>query len=138
MCLQISIEITGLDKVRINSIANNFASKDVLAIHMKARLQWLKKAAQKLYLSDYGEGCACNLLSDNADWKRDTWDMLPSFLPRLALTIERLYEQVPEGFKIQALWIGDKIKEERTVSCKEILDIVRAGKLGTKTRYKVS
>jgi hypothetical protein len=76
-----------------------------------------------------------DLLADAADWNAMTWDMDPVGLERLAMTLEWLYEELPGEFTFEALWGEEPI--EKRVSRPELLRIVRAGQIGTRTRYRV-
>jgi hypothetical protein len=64
-----------------------------------------------------------------------TWDMDPARLERLAVTVEWLYDELPGEFTFEALWGEEPI--EKLVSRTELLRIVRAGQIGTRTRYRV-
>ena len=76
-----------------------------------------------------------DLLTDEADWNAMTWDMDPAGLERLAVTVEWLYEELPREFTFEAL-AGENPIEKR-VSRPELLRIVRAGQIGTRTRYRI-
>jgi hypothetical protein len=76
-----------------------------------------------------------DLLTDEADWNAMTWDMEPAGLERLAVTLEWLHEELPGEFTFEAL-AGEEPIEKR-VSRPELLRIVRAGQIGTRTRYRV-
>jgi hypothetical protein len=78
---------------------------------------------------------AHDLLTDDADWNAMTWDMDPAGLERLAVTLEWLYDELPGEFTFEALWGEEPI--EKLVSRTELLRIVRAGQIGTRTRYRV-
>jgi hypothetical protein len=78
---------------------------------------------------------AQDLLTDEADWNAITWDMDPAGLERLALTLEWLQEELPGEFLFEAL-AGEEPIEKR-VSRPELLRLVRAGQIGTRTRYRV-
>jgi hypothetical protein len=75
------------------------------------------------------------LLTNDADRDAMTWDMDPAGLERLALTLEWLYDELPGEFTFEALWGEEPI--EKLVSRPELLRIVRAGQIGTRTRYRV-
>jgi hypothetical protein len=78
---------------------------------------------------------AHDLLTDDADWNAMTWAMDPAGLERLAVTLEWLHEELPGEFTFQALAGEDPI--EKRVSRPELLRIVRAGQIGTRTRYRI-
>lgn len=78
-----------------------------------------------------------DLLADSADWNAETWDMEPEQLPRLVRTFEILFTQISGGFSIEVMWAGDEPRKEHAVSREEMLDIVRRGKIATRTRYHI-
>lgn len=78
-----------------------------------------------------------DLLAESADWDAETWDMEAPGLPRLVHTFEILFQQIPEAFAVEVLWVGDHATEIRSVSREQMLDSARQGKFGTKTRYLV-
>jgi hypothetical protein len=53
-------------------------------------------------------------------------------LERLAVTLEWLYGHLPGEFTFEATW-SDPIEVSRS----ELLDIVRRGEIGARTRYHV-
>jgi hypothetical protein len=75
------------------------------------------------------------ILAEDADWNAVTWSMDSAGLERLAVTLEWLYEELPEGFTFEALSREEPI--EKLVSRPELLRIVRAGQIGTRSRYRV-
>jgi len=77
-----------------------------------------------------------DLLTDEADWDAETWDMDPEGLEELAVTLEWIFEQLPGDLTFQSTW-GDPIEHETRVSRSELLDVVRRGEIGTLTRYHV-
>jgi hypothetical protein len=64
--------------------------------------------------------------------------MRPEVLEPLAQTLEAIGAAVPEGFTLVALWVGDAPSREQLVSLEQLTTIARAGRLGTKTHYRVS
>jgi hypothetical protein len=82
-------------------------------------------------------GCACSLLADDADWDAPFWSMRPEVLEPLALTLEVVGAAAPHGFLVAALWVGDAPGEEKVVTLEELVSDTRAGRLGTRARYRV-
>jgi hypothetical protein len=76
-----------------------------------------------------------SLLTDEADSTAMTWDMDAAGLERLGVTLEWLYEELAGEFTFETLWGEEPI--EKLVSRTELLRIVRAGQMGTRTRYRV-
>jgi hypothetical protein len=77
-----------------------------------------------------------DLLTDEADWGAVAWAMDPAGLERLARTLEWLYDELPGEFTFEARW-GNEELIEKLVSRPELLRIVRAGQIGTRSRYRV-
>jgi hypothetical protein len=75
------------------------------------------------------------LLNDDADWNAVTWRMDPVGLDRLAVTLEWLYGELGQEFTFAAMWAEEVT--EKLVSRDELLRIVRAGRIETRTRYRV-
>jgi hypothetical protein len=83
-------------------------------------------------------GCACSLLSDDADWNAETWAMRPQVLERLAQTLEILSLRGPKELLFEALWVGDAVQEIVQVTPTQLGQLARSSKLGTHTRYAIS
>jgi hypothetical protein len=115
------------------------ASLPKSALEVKVELfppKWLFWRKRKTVCRING-GCACDLLTDQADWNADVWDMLPEKLPALAETLQALAEKAPDGLRVEALWVGDQPEEEIRVTPKELAEMARSSKLGTKSSYIV-
>ena len=78
------------------------------------------------------------ILTDQADWNAETWDMEKEGLASLASILERFMAEVKADFSFSAMWVGEKPKKELTVSGKELLEIIKSGQIGTRTRYFVT
>jgi hypothetical protein len=79
---------------------------------------------------------AHDLLTDDADWDADTWAMDPDGLQEVASTVNRLFGVVDAPMILEALW-GNQVAIVEEVSRAEMLSVIRAGALGTQTRYIV-
>jgi hypothetical protein len=77
-------------------------------------------------------------LTDDADWNAETWSMRPDVLDRLASTLEILAVRGPDGLVVEALWVGDEPRNTVCVTPRELAEVARLGKLGTRTRYAVA
>jgi hypothetical protein len=76
-------------------------------------------------------------LSDDADWNAETWSMRPDVLDRLARTLEALAAYGPRELIVEALWMTDAATSTVRVTPRELADLARSSKLGTRTRYVV-
>jgi hypothetical protein len=129
MCLLITVRVN--QSAELNAIESLIEDN---AVPVRRRKRWWR-TTNELDISD--DGCACSLLTDDADWNAATWDMLEDARLRLARTVEALGNRFPRGFTLEALWIGETPDETRIVTADELAQFVRANALGTKTRYEV-
>ena len=77
------------------------------------------------------------LLTDHADPDAPFWDMCPELLPEIARLLILLHQNTKSGFLFRAYWAGDKSLEQVEISIEELVQIITAGKIGTKTKYLV-
>lgn len=108
-----------------------------LELEHLSRWRWARERPARVVVSETG-GCACSLLSDDADWGADTWAMRPEFLEPLARTLEFLAEAGPDTLAVEALWIGEAPRETVRVTSEELVALARSSGLGTRTRYEIS
>ena len=80
---------------------------------------------------------ACDLLTDDADWNAETWDMSPEASAELADAFDLVLDRSRNGMVASALWDGDSAAGTQTLDRRAFIEIVRGGRLGTKTRYAV-
>src|SRR5262245_17750275 len=106
-------------------------------LEMRAGHKWPWTKEVQLTVSD-GSGCACSLLADDADWDAPAWSLRPEIRDSLARTIEMFGESLGTEFTFEAIWIGDKVKERRTVDLAGLVELARRGVLGTRTCYLVN
>ncbi len=98
---------------------------------------WLRKPTGVVFLFEEGEGCACSMLTDEADWGQPYWDIRPEVLPLIANTVERLASSLKEPFVFGALWAGDRPEQSTAVTAAELAELIRAGTIRQKTKYNV-
>lgn len=125
--LETIIRAEGLDKTRAKTIAAESRDADVFPLHAATRL--FRRDASLFIPAVH------DILSDEADWNALTWAMRPDGLERLAVTLEWLFERLPGELTFEALW-GEE-PGEQVVTRAELLRVVRAGRIGTRTRYRV-
>ena len=125
--LQAIVWVEGLDKKRARDIAAASEQRDVLRVHAERggrRGPWWLTIPE-----------VHGLLTEEADWNAVVWAMRPDGLERLADTLEWLYSELPQEFTFEASWGEEPV--EKLASRDELLRIVRAGRLGTRARYRV-
>jgi hypothetical protein len=125
--LQTIVWVEGLDRRRAKEIAVASEQRDVLRLnaeHRGLRGPWWLTIPELQ-----------GLLAHEADGNAVTWAMEPDGLERLATTLEWLYSELPEEFTFEAT--GGEEPIEKLVSRDELLRVVRAGRVGTRARYRV-
>ena len=85
-------------------------------------------------------GCSRCPASTRSSWRAPTWDAVSWNLngrgsERLARTFEWLEDELPGEFTFEVLWGDEPI--DKLVSREEFVRIVRTGRLGGRTRYRV-
>lgn len=130
MCLTITVEIAGLDSRQLRGLAPA-VSGDELDVAVQGP-GLLRRHAPRLALH------GCELLADEADWDAPTWAMTDQGTRRLAAFFERLFELASRDMSVSATWEGDQPDAENAISRSELLSMVSASSLGTKTRYLVA
>jgi hypothetical protein len=81
---------------------------------------------------------AHDILDDRADWDAETWLFDPAQLSRLADTIRRLYELMPERFELIAAWVGESTVRQEAVGRDELLELIAGNRLGNRVCYRVA
>lgn len=138
MCLVIWVKTDAADRDTLAAAARK-ASAAGLRVEMESRSwwPWARRAPALATITEDG-GCACGLLSDDADWNADTWLMRPEILEPLARTLQILADEGPATLFLEALWAGDAPLETARVTVTELVMLARSSRLGTRTRYEVS
>jgi hypothetical protein len=134
MCLTISVEFRGIGRKEAESIVAQTLSNK-LELQLQEPVSLFGPRTPFFSLSEVGEGCACSMLTDNADWNAPTWEFQSTLLEDLASSLEMLCKQAPNGLVLEALWAGDKAKEILEVSCTQLLDIIRSNSISTGAKY---
>ena len=137
MCLTISVELPGIAKKEAELLAGQQLPSKNLEIQFKGTASMFGRGNPLISIAEAGQGCACSMLTDNADWNASTWEFQSALLPLLGSTVAFISERAPNGFIIEAIWAGDKPKKLLEVSLDELHYIVRRNSIATKARYIV-
>ena len=137
MCLVLEAIGPATDRDTLVAAASQASSVGLhVDVGHPSRWPWAKGQPVRARISEDGS-CACSLLSDVADWNAETWSMRCDVLDRLATTFETLAAHGPRELVIEARWVGDPATVTVRVSPRELADLARSSKLGTRTRYVV-
>lgn len=137
MCFMVTVTAPASEREKFEMVSRQ-PSVDTLRIEVEhlSRWPWARERPVRAVISEDG-CCACSLLSDDADWNADVWALRDDVLDRFSTTLQRLAAAVSGGVTVEALWIGDNVKETRSVSAADLVDLARTNRLGTRTRYDV-
>jgi hypothetical protein len=135
MCLIMTVRLAERDVPRARDIAAATTSAD---IEVGALRRFFRRTTGELNICEPGQGCACSMLHEDADWDASAWLMRPEVLPRLASTLANVREHSSEPFTFETLWVGDDVYYERRMSLDELRAIVESGQIGNHTRYTVT
>jgi hypothetical protein len=135
MCLLLRVRVPASGRSNLKAAMRKVAPADMCVwFSPLLRWPWARGRDAELRVSERG-GCACSLLSNDADWDAATWSMKPELLERLARTLFTLAEHGPDGMMVEALWQGEKPEREEKVTARGLADLARNSRLGTHTRY---
>jgi len=98
------------------------------------RWPWARTGPVRATVTEDG-GCACGMLSDDADWNAETWAMRAASFEPLAQTLEELLRLGPRRITVAALWAGDRPQRGAQRHASRSKRIIRTTGLGTKRRY---
>jgi len=136
MCLTLSVEVSQ-QRHEAALIASRYNSIN-LDINLAGTTSSLGRGISRFSIAEKDEGCACSMLTDNADWNAPTWDIRVEVLPDLALALLFISELASGSFNCQAIWSGEKPVRDVKVSLNELLALVQKNQIGTRTRYIVA
>ena len=136
MCLILSVELLPMPKNEAEFFAEQVSSSSV-KLYFQGTTSFLGGGDARFNISKTGEGCACGMLTDDADWNAEFWDFDSALLQPTADVLAKINERVPDGFIVQALWAGDKPEETLKLSFEELQNLVLKNQIKTKTRYEV-
>ena len=141
MCLLIEIDMPGVPREAAGDVTRAIGRQGLLALRAQ---RTPKGHAGARFLLETGEGCACGLLADNADWDVPAYRLASDSMPQL----ERLLAEVTsaagaQGFHLRAVWVtggldGIPARAERSVRWTELRQEVRGAQIGSNVRYHVT
>jgi hypothetical protein len=136
MCLELTLHLRAKTRTDADTLERACSTRDCLAVWVRKPGLFTRSETVTALVGEDGT-CACSLLADDAEWDAPTWQMLPEVLPKLAMTLACVAEHAPEGFTLDVLWAGERVKEEVSVSPDELCALARSGQLAQRTRYRV-
>jgi hypothetical protein len=129
MCLTVRLQPVGLEDADVRRLATDAPTSMGFGYEGRGIL---RRHPARLALH------GCDLLTDEADWNAATWDMTWDAAAGLADSIDYFIRKAPQGLIAEAFWDGDRAESTVELSADAFLDLVRSGRLGTKTRYAVT
>ena len=82
-------------------------------------------------------GCACPMLTDQADWNAPFWDLRKDVLPSFADALKSIGLALKSDFEFYAVWQGDQVISDKEVNLLELMETVQENQLGNRIRYRV-
>ena len=89
-------------------------------------------------LSEVDEGCACSMLTDDADWKSQEWKLRPHVLPLLAKTVSEIFKRYRKGFVFSAEWASEPANKTVMISIDDLNSAITNGRIANNTKYTVT
>jgi hypothetical protein len=110
--LAVFIRSIALTRSRAKAIARSAWPAEALWVAGGGPSWWKKLTRRDAEVGWLNLG-AHDILDEEADWDEPTWLFDPQQLPRFTLTLQRLYEPLPEAFTLLAAWGDPPTREER-------------------------
>ena len=137
MCLDIAITAPFGQRDKLEALSGKIDRAILrLQVQRPSRWPWATERLTRVTISEEG-GCACSLLSDEADWNADVWAMRADILERLAATVKAVAAVVPDGLALEALWAGDAPNQTVHIDARDLAALAASSRLGTRTRYEI-
>lgn len=137
MCLTIVLEADANQRAPLVAAAGD-AVRFGLRIDVEhvSRWPWARQRPVRAKITEEG-GCACSLLSDDADWSAPAWVMRPDVVEPLARTLEAVAQRSLPGLVVEALWGGDRPEKAMKIKAGDLATLIRNEGLGRRVRYMV-
>src|SRR5687768_2144512 len=104
MCLLIEVVLPDLPSAEAGALTRAAVGTGVLEI--RAKRQKRGEPGARFSLGEPGEGCACSLAGEEADWNAPYYVLRPEAGERLARTLEFLASRAgPAGLGVRAAWV---------------------------------
>lgn len=134
MCLSIRVELHNVSEASALSIAAHCESAHDLAVRLVT-----SNECAAFDIAEHAEGCACSMLTEDASSEASTWSLRPDVLPKLANVFRTLLSRARGDVVFEARWLGsdDPVEDQRVTSA-ELLALIEAGDIATKTRYRIA
>jgi hypothetical protein len=137
MCLLIEVEAADVPPRAAGELTRAAAEAGVLPLRAQRAP---RGATASRYL--VGNGCACELLGDTADWGAPFYALDPARAPDLARTLEFLHGQSPR-LRVRAVWAEGALAahppaDARRVGLAALLADVRAGRMANNLVYELA
>ena len=136
MCLELTLHLRAMRHTDAKSLERACSAGDCLAVRVRKPGLFTQSETVTALVGEDGT-CACSLLADDAEWDAPTWQMRPEVLPKLAVTLACVADHAPDGFILDVLWAGERVKEEALMSPDELCALARSGQLAQRTRYHI-
>ena len=138
MCLLIHVRADGIPKPQAGSVTKQAAATG------GATLEALRQPkTEKGSLFSLGQGCACEFLSDDADWDEPFYRLDADQVGAIEKTLGVVRDAYgPHTFSVHAEWVGEpavrKPSRPRSVSFAELLSDIRRARIANGITYRVS
>lgn len=138
MCLLIHIRADGIPKQQAGSATKR------ASVAGGATLEALRQPkSEEGSLFSLGQGCACEFLSDDADWNEPFYRLDADQVGAIEKTLGIIRDASgPHAFSVHAEWVGEpavrKRSRPRSVSFTELLSEIRQARIANGTTYRVS
>ena len=132
MSFQIHVGLRGLSEDGAKAVAASLSLDGNVHATYDPRVTMLGCPAVAISDSE-GDTLANGMLSDNADWNADYWELRPEYLEPLNDLVTQSFVKSLEGITFRAGWIGDEVTKRIELSLAELGQFILENRLPTRT-----
>jgi len=142
MCLFVDLKLPDVDRTKAGEITKLARNKNLYPLQA-IRVEKKVHECHFLFSSHPDHPCACELLTEESDFRNETWKLKSDRLESIARTIQFLANHGSKKMYFEAAWHGSSTdKPLKTLRAKIELDdfigLLQSNRISTHTIYEIS
>jgi hypothetical protein len=142
MCLLLEVLLPGVAPDAAGEVTRAAAREGLLELRAQRRSRGARGA--RFFVGEPGQGCACSLAAEDADWDAPYYALRAEVAERLAQTLEFLHRRAGlAGMSVRAAWVSDRLDPLTAdgagpEAASVVFDDVRAARIANGRVYRVA